>query len=764
MSGPKRLLSGFKERSVWQVLAVYLGVSWVALQVVDLLKENMGLPDWVFPFAIVLLVIGLPIILATAMLQGRPASAGAAPASDAAAGAAAGPAVPPPASGDLAPRHLFTWRNALVGGGLAFVLLAAVTTGFMFMRTRGIGPVGSLVAKGLIDERSPIILADFKANDEGLSRAATEAFRVDLSQTKIVKVAERASLVPALERMQTDPSAPLTESVAREVAVREGIPAVIAGEITEAGGAYVLTARVVSASDGIELASHRETARDQSEIIPAIDRLSGKIREKIGESFTSLRSDVPLEAVTTSSLEALELYSEAVQAVEYRGDSQGGIRLLEEALELDPDFASAWRKLGIELTNARRERGRATHAVTRAYELRDRLTPRERYLAEATYYMDVREDEARAMTAYERMLDLDPNDSWALNNLGIVYQQLGDDERALEMTERATAIDSSSISLGNVVFGQIRLGRFDEALATTELGRAQFPDDRRFYIGAADVYMNLEDYESMTGVIEDMIAALPADLGAQVSARYHLVEIDALHGRLAEAERHEAEAGRLLAQMGLPGAYYPFAQVWETLILLEDTTAARERVRRILAAHPLEEIPEPLDRPYLGLSSLLAAMGDIEAARGMVDAFREAVPDAPEDRWTDDLAEIEGHAALQAGRYDEAIDHFRSWRALLPGCAPCGLVQIARAHDLAGRPDSAIAYYQRGLETPAVQAPPRPVLFERLGQLYDEQGDLENAALYYARFVELWAEADAELQPRVEVARSRLAEIIRERG
>ena len=107
--------------------------------------------------------------------------------------------------------------------------------------------------------------------------------------------------------------------VAREVAVREGIPAVIGGEIVEAGGGYVLTASVVSADLGTVLASHRETAKDDAEIIPAIDRLSRKIREMIGESFTSLRADPPLAAVTTSSLEALKLFSEAQDAIDRRG-------------------------------------------------------------------------------------------------------------------------------------------------------------------------------------------------------------------------------------------------------------------------------------------------------------------------------------------------------------------------------------------------------------------------------------------------------------
>ena len=756
------LLSGLKERAVWQVLAVYLGVSWVALQVVDLLKQNMGLPDWVFPFAIVLLVIGLPVILATAMLQGRPGSA---------ADVAPAPETPatesqpaPVADADMTPRNLFTWRNALVGGALAFVLLAAVTTAFMFMRNKGIGPVGSLVAKGLLDERSPIILADFVADDEGLSRAATEAFRVDLSQTRIVKVAERSSLEPALERMQVDPNQPLTESVAREVAVREGLKAVIAGEITEAGGSYVLTARVVSAADGLELASHRETARDGSEIIPAIDRLSGKIREKIGESFTSLRSDAPLAAVTTSSLEALELYSEALEAVDHRGDAEAAIRLLEEALEIDPEFASAWRKLGIELSNARRERARSTEAVTRAFELKDRLTPRERYLAEAAYYMDVRFDEARAMTAYERMLDLDPNDDWALNNLGIVYGSLGDAERALELYQRSVAVDSSSITLGNVMFTLVRLGRFDEAAEAVEAGRRLFPRDRRFYIGAIGIAMNLEDYEGVATIANEMQDALPSDLPAQATSRFRLAENAGLQGRLAEATELEAEGRGYLQQMGLPGGDYAQGEFWMTLDVRNDTASARELIERMLVDHPLEDIEEPLDRPYFGFAGGYAALGDAEKAQAMMDAFRESVPDAPEDRWSDDQARVEGVLAIHSGRFDEAIDHFMELRRLQPACNTCGLDGSALAHDLAGRADSAITWYRRDLETPRTNAPNRPLLFERVAQLYDARGDLENAALYYARFVELWADADAELQPRVEAARARLEAIIRERG
>ena len=163
-----------KNRSLWQILAFYAAASWVVLQVVDVVKDNLGLPDWVFPFAMLLLLIGLPIIVATAVVQGRHAAAGAGSAADAASPEREEDALA--TEPERSPRRLFTWRNALVGGGLAFVLLAVVTTGFMFMRNQGIGPVGSLVAKGMLEEQAAIVVADFVAGlpATGPATAVTE--------------------------------------------------------------------------------------------------------------------------------------------------------------------------------------------------------------------------------------------------------------------------------------------------------------------------------------------------------------------------------------------------------------------------------------------------------------------------------------------------------------------------------------------------------------------------------------------------------------
>jgi hypothetical protein len=347
MTGLKNLVNEAHRRSLWQVLGIYLVASWLVFQVVQTLTEGLGLPDWVPPFALILLLIGLPIVVATAFVQeGGPTAGtkaevpadGAATIEGAAGGESAAPHgdVPPPLPSpevdteELGTHHwLFTWRNAILGGVLGFALLGVLTAGYMATRSLGIGPAATLVARGVIDEREPILLADFESTDSLLARAATEAFRVDLSQSSVVGLVEPGFVAGALERMDRQPESDLNVELASEIAVREGIQAVIAGEIVRAGGGYVLSARVISPADGASLLSHRETAADSTEIIPAIDDLSKRLRERIGESLVSIRGDPPLERVTTPDLEALRKYSQAIRAIELEGDEARGISVLE---------------------------------------------------------------------------------------------------------------------------------------------------------------------------------------------------------------------------------------------------------------------------------------------------------------------------------------------------------------------------------------------------------------------------------------------------
>lgn len=788
----KKIVREVHRRSVWQCLGIYLAGSWFALQVVDILADNVGLPDWVFPFAIVLLVIGLPIVLATAVVQERlpgqsapPRSRGAtrapepgdyasvrperaAPARDAASSSAPASDAASAASG-AAHRRWLTWRNALAGGALAFLLLFVVTAGFMYMRNHGIGPAGTLVAKGVIDERSPILVADFESGDgdADLARAMTEAFRIDFSQTRVVRLLEPARIADALRRMELDPSTPLTMDVARRLARREGIPAVIGGSLTHVPGGFVLTGRIEDA-EGAVLVSHRETATDSLHVLPAIDALSEKLRERLGESFVSLRGDEPLAQVTTSSLRALELYTEALRMIEYQADGEGGIRLLEEALEEDPEFAMAWRKLGVELGNGVSSPTRIASAITRAYELRERLTPRERYLAEAAYFNEVRVDRQRAIDAYERMLDLDPNDAWALNNVAILYGAEGDDQRSLEFTVRAAELDTSATSLGNVVISHLRVGQVEAAHSAMSTYRRLFPADARIGTIGAMLAVHEEDFAAAEQAAREGVRA--ADGMGRVRNLFALTSVLRVRGRLSEADEGSVRAAADLAGAGVPGGEYGLmsTRFFTDAYVRGDRVAARRVLVATLSDAPLERL-EPLDRPYLAFSGMYAFLGDRQRAEAMMAAFHEAVPDAPEARYDDDVAIMNASLAMSERRWDDAITSYEEFRRLQPGCGYCFEYEIAMAHDSAGRPDSALAWYGEAAD---VKGPERlfgrsyqlgPAL-ERMARILDEQDRFDEAAAYYLRFADLWADADEALRPRVEAARARAEEIVRARG
>ncbi len=774
----KKLIREAHRRSLWQVLGIYLAGSWVALQVVAQLAESVGLPEWVEPFAVVLLVIGLPIVLATAFVQeGAAPAPAAAPASGIQAGTSDPEAAEPvtvrphatPVGADGTVRRLFSWRNALLGGALAFVLLGVVTWGFMTLRDRGVGPVGSLVAKGVLEEKAPLVLTEFASREPDLAATATEALRIDLSQSNVVKVVEPAVIARVLDRMEIQLDGPLDEARAREIAIREGWPAVIVGEINEAGGRYVLSARLLDAQDGSELLALRETADDESEIVPAVDELSSRFRERVGESYGSLRASAPLEQVTTASLDALRYYSQALEA-DNAGDDQRAIALLEEAVERDTAFAMAWRKLGVLLSNRNVEGARAVEAEKRAYAHRDRLTTRERYLTEGTYFMDVEQDHGRAITAYENLLDLDPEDAWALNNLGVMVSAQGDAERALDLYERSYAADPTNvIALGNQSVQLKQLGRSDDARAVLEEALRQTP-------GNADILNRLASLEAGLGnygeaaALYDSLESLAAGDGYWVwVADEGRVNLDAIRGRISAAEARRRRASEFLVEQGWGGTYLWRTEWagWTRLLGADDPDGAARLLDGALARFPLEKVPDG-EAPVLGLASLSAALGRTRAAEELLARARAAEVSFYGSGWDVALrASAEAHLLAATGDLDGALERLDALERSV--CPECGLFWkgflLEESGDRAGAIAAWEAYLERGWGVRAIlDAFGLGRVYESLGRMYDEEGDPEQAAGWYAKFVELWEDADPGLQPRVGAARARMTEIYGERG
>ena len=239
---------------------------------------------------------------------------------------------------------------------------------------------------------------------------------------------------------------------------------------------------------------------------------------------------------------------------------------------------------------------------------------------------------------------------------------------------------------------------------------------------------------------------------------------------MSRATEYAERASRQAEELGATDAAYArlWPRFWTEVVIREDLAAARRSIESTLASSPLEDL-DPLDRPYLGLAQLYAVLGDGARARAMLEAFKTALPDMPPARYTDDEAQVAADLALAEGRWDEAIAHTEEFLRLEPGCGECVHWLLARAHEGAGRMDEALAHYEEeidilGVDRLRTRSTTLGPALERIAEIHDEQGRLDEAAAYYSRFADLWAEADPELQPRVQAARARAEEIVRARG
>ena len=772
------LIRDVHRRSLWQVLGVYVASSWGVLQVIEFLIDTAGLPGWVQPFALVLLLIGLPIVVATAFVQeGSPGKAwsGDRPGAGEHSPAPVGPSEPH-TTGAVPSRRArwFTWRNALLGGAAAFALLVVVVGAFYAMRNFGIGPAATLSAQGVLDARDEILLADFasQGGDTALAPVVTEALRVDLGNSDFLRLTEANRLASVLGRMGRGDDR-LAEDVALEAATREGIKAVLAGEVARLGPGHVLTARILEPTTGNTLASFRSVARTEADLIDAIDELSGSIRAKVGESLRSVARSEPLAAVTTGSLEALRLYTRAVERSR-AGDEFGAIPLLEDAIEVDPAFAMAHRKLAVALANTGGSLDRIREAATRAHELRGRLTDRERHLAAAYYYDNVKADRDRAIEAYEAVLAIDPDDPTAQNNLGLALVEAGrfeEAERVLLRAVRTTDIITPYVNLIRLMW---ITRRDDEAVAWLDSLSARSPEALNTLFMTASLRQLRRRWSD--GYDTDAAIAGPAQLPPQVRAFMSTLVANAAVGlgRLREARGHWAHALEEARSTSEPARWtVGLAALWAAneLLASQDTARAVRLVQDALAEFPPATLEEYRAELFQA-AAVLAAAGRAERAEALVSPVAGA-PDSIDDE-TERLSR-QGFAfwlAIGRARHEEAIRIQRTIREDLPGCdrARCpGTILLALALDAAGRVDEAIEAYEEHvdgsvLDDVAFDAAALGTALERLALLHASRGRAPEARAYLAQLADMWGDGDPPLANRVRRVERELASLVEPAG
>jgi serine/threonine protein kinase/tetratricopeptide (TPR) repeat protein len=368
-------------------------------------------------------------------------------------------------------RVKFYWSAA------ALVLVAALVAGVAFYSR----PSKRLTA------RDTVVLADFSnsTGDAIFDDTLKTALSVALNQSPFLNVLSDNKAVDTLQQMTRPPGTKLTPDLARELCQRAGSKAYIAGSIGSLGSEYVLGLKAVNCQTGDTLAQQQVTAPAKEKVLDVLGSAVSKLRSQMGESLATVqRFDVPLEQATTSSLEALKAYSLGQKADREKGPG-AALPYNQRAIQLDPNFAMGYLAVGGEYFSLA-EPGRASEYFTKAFQLRDHASEREKLALAANYYLNVTGELGKAAQAYQEEIENYPQKSAAYLNLGVVYAEQGQHEKSAEITRQGLQLDSNNIApFDNLANSYMALQRFDQARTTIHQAQALKLDD---YITRNAVY------------------------------------------------------------------------------------------------------------------------------------------------------------------------------------------------------------------------------------------------------------------------------------
>ncbi|MDH3206145.1 MAG: penicillin-binding protein activator LpoB [Gemmatimonadota bacterium] len=388
----RKLARAVNRRSVWQVLGVYALSSWAAWVLVALGTDAIGLPAWTPTLTLSLLVAMLPVFVATAVAQGGLPGLRIEDEIDPndLVGLTPDQVLVVPEAHPLYGSGIFTWRNTVLGAVSCVALVVTSVVAYMTMWALGIGPVGSLLAQGVIAERDPVVLVAFenRTDDSSLAALVTDAFELELSRSRVVTLADPASVLAVAVELGADPSSPLTTEAAHRVAEQQGLRLILSGDVGRRGSAFVLRSGI-SLPSGSVVARFEEAYSGEDELLAAVEHLSERVRERLGESLRVIREGERLASISTDSDDALRLLRQSDRA-SLGGDLAQAIALLEQSIDTDPSFAMGWRRLGVlseQAANASRAR-EAYQAVIDLWEPSGRAQRTVRLLQERIAALD----------------------------------------------------------------------------------------------------------------------------------------------------------------------------------------------------------------------------------------------------------------------------------------------------------------------------------------------------------------------------------------
>jgi len=470
----------------------------------------------------------------------------------------------------------------------------------------------------------------------------------------------------------------LDESLARLVAVREGVSVVVGGDISQEGGGYRLGIRAVEAATGKSIATQTMSASSKDEVLPSLSKLATRVRSALGDTTPASAQRVAAETFTAASLEAAHAYAEG-QEFQWEGKWDDALRSWSRAVQLDPNFGRAYAGLAA-MQNNLGHREEAVKYYKLALGQIDRMTPREKYRTRSGYYLAIR-DQEKAIEELSQLVKQFPADSAGIANLALAYFYKRDMPRALEEGRRAVEINPKNVlQRDNLALYAMYAGEFDTAareeeavlqlnpsfakglstLALAQFAQGHIPQSTETYqrlqglsawgasqaaTGLADIALYEGRFSNAAEILEKAVAGDLANKNAEGAAN-KLATLAATLAAMGRKGPATSSAERALAQSRPEGVLYV-----ASLVYLEGGAPAKA----LALAAELGKRTEPDPQAYAKLVE-----GDILLARGnaqeAIQAFEQARKIA--DTWLGRFAL--GRAYLAAGKFTEAYTEFET--------------------------------------------------------------------------------------------------------
>jgi eukaryotic-like serine/threonine-protein kinase len=646
------------------------------------------------------------------------------------------------------PRPIRPWKILVPA---AVVVAAALIAGVYYFHSRH---------AALLTDKDTVVLADFTntTGDPVFEDTLKKGLAVQLSQSPFLNLLPDRKVSATLKLMGLPADARLDQKTAMDLCQRAGSKAVMSGSIASLGSQYVIGLNAVNCQTGDSLALEEVQAGKKEDVLNALDKAATKLREKVGESLSSIQKfDTPLEQATTTSLEALKAYSQAGKTHQEKGNA-AALPIYKRAIELDPNFASAYAGLGIAYSNLN-EPGLASDNFRKAFELRDRVSEREKFRISAYYYSFVTGELEKANQTYELWAQAYPRDDVPPTDLAVDYGFLGQWEKAVADTLEDLKLNpDDGVGYGNLVGFYAALNRLDEAKATYQQALARKLDRLTLHASLYGVAFLQNDSAEMNrqaawaagkAGAEDLLLSLSSDT-------------EAFSGRLGKAR----ELSRRAIDSAQRADQKETAALWQMNAALREAEFGNLSQARQESAAALALASNRSTQILASLAEARAA--DSEHAGKMADELAKQFPldTVVNGYWLPTI-----RAGIEINRHNpaKAIEILQAAAPYELGSPPPsaevgGLLYPVyvrgQAYLLLNKGSEAATEFQKFLDHRGivVNCPLGELAHLGLARAYALQGDSAKARAAYQDFFALWKDADPDI-PILQQAKAEYAKL-----